>query len=76
MNEVKNYHLTTVGCFGLFLTAASYGTGIWTLATGSALTGAILMAAATSTLMVALSAFGRIRRNRPDWSEYSKEVKA
>ena len=75
MNEEKNYHLITAGGLGCILTVASYGLGVWLLATGDTWPGAVLVAAASVTLGVAVAAFGRIRRNRPHWSEYTKEVK-
>lgn len=73
MNEEKNFHLATVGGVSTIMATGAGGIGMWLLATDNRLSGAILMVCAVLMLRIALEAFGRLRKGRPEWGEYHAE---
>lgn len=73
IRERKNFNLSTVGGAGLLLTGACSMIGIWLIATGSTLSGAIVTFAAAGMLYTAYKAFSWVRPGPPDWGAYGRE---
>lgn len=69
--EQKNFHLATVGGAGLLLTGACVVIGIWLIATGDCLPGAVVTLASAIMLYTSFSAYGRIRATPPEYGDYN-----
>lgn len=64
MNEVKNYHLSTVGGAGMMMSGGAYMIGLWLIVTGYRLPGALTLFAATIFLSLSLFAICKIGKCR------------
>ena len=68
----KNFHLNTVGGYGLLLSGACAVVGAWLIVTGDTFPGSVVTLGAVALVYVAYKAFSRVRPGPPDWSEYKR----
>lgn len=69
----KNFHLNTVGGYGLLLSGACAVVGSWLIVTGDTLPGSVVTIAAVVLVYVAYKAFSRVRPGPPDWGAYGRK---
>lgn len=69
----KNFHLNTVGGYGLLLSGACAVVGPWLIVTGDTLPGTVVTLGAVALVYVAYKAFCRVRPGPPDWGAYGRK---
>lgn len=78
MNEIRDYHLSTVGGAGMMMSGGAYLIGVWLIVTGYRLPGAVTCLSATAFLLLALIAFCKIGKDgteeRESYPKYEDTV--